>query len=94
MKSLFLSNMMLGLAVGIGLLLMWIGALIWGFSDDRDVKDIGIALRSFGVLALVGAMLLGGMLRDDMEKLVRVVMIFSAAVLLIAIGFWNLFWWM
>jgi hypothetical protein len=94
MKSLFLSNMMLGLAIGIGLLLMWIGALIWGFSDDRDVKDIGIALRSFGVLALVGAMLLGGMLRDDMEKLVRVVMIFSAAVLLIAIGFWNLFWWM
>jgi hypothetical protein len=88
----FLSNMMLGLAVGIGLLLMWIGSLIWGFSTDRDVMNIGIALRSFGVLALVGAMLLGGLVREDMEKWVRVVLIFSGAVLLIFIGFWNGFW--
>jgi hypothetical protein len=92
MKSMFLSNMMLGLAVGIGLLLMWIGSLIWGFSTDRDVMNIGIALRSFGVLALVGAMLLGGLVREDMEKWVRVVLIFSGAVLLIFIGFWNGFW--
>jgi len=93
MKSMFLSNMMLGLAVGIGLLLMWIGALIWGFSTDHDVQNMGIALRSFGVLALVGAMMLGGLVRDDIEKWVRVVLIFSASVLLIAIGFWNGFWW-
>ena len=94
MKSMFLSNMMIGLAAGLGLLLMWVGALIWGFTPtNHDVKNIGIAIRSLGMLALVGAMLLGGMLRDDMEKWVRVVMIFSAAVLLVAIGFWNGFWW-
>ena len=92
MKSMFLSNMMLGLAVGLGLLLMWIGALIWGFSNDNDVKDMGMAIRSFGMLALVGAMLLGGMLRDDMEKWVRVILILSAALLLIFIGFWTGFW--
>ena len=92
MKSMFLSNMMLGLAVGLGLLLMWLGALIWGFSNDNDVKDIGMAIRSFGVLALVGAMLLGGLVREDMEKWVRVMLIFSGALLLIFIGFWTGFW--
>ena len=95
MKSMFLSNMMLGLAVGVGLLLMWLGALIWGFSNvnDTGVRNIGMAIRSLGLLALVGAMLLGGLVREDMEKWVRVVLIFSGAVLLIAIGFWNGFWW-
>jgi len=97
MKSMFLSNMMLGLAVGIGLLLMWIGALMWGFSTNtanpnRDVQNIGYAVRSFGLLAVAGGMLLGGMLRDDIEKWVRVVLIFSAALLLIFIGFWTGFW--
>jgi hypothetical protein len=92
MKSMFLSNMMIGLAVGVGLLLMWIGALIWGFSSDSDVKNIGMAIRSFGLLALVGAMLLGGMLRDDIEKWVRVMLVLGAALLLIFIGFWTGFW--
>ena len=92
MKTMFLSNMMIGLAVGLGLLLMWIGALIWGFSNDSDVKNIGMAIRSFGLLALAGAMLLGGILRDDIEKWVRVMLIFSAALLLIFIGFWTGFW--
>ena len=92
MKSMFLSNMMLGLAVGLGLLLMWLGALIWGFSNDSDVRNIGMAIRSFGLLALVGAMLLGGLVREDMEKWVRVMLIFSGALLLIFIGFWTGFW--
>ena len=92
MKTMFLSNMMLGLAVGLGLLLMWVGALIWGFSNDNDVQDIGMAIKSFGMLALVGAMLLGGILRDDIEKWVRVMLILSGALLLIFVGFWTGFW--
>jgi len=92
MKSMFLSNMMLGLAVGLGLVLMWIGSLIWGFSNDSDVKNIGMAIRSFGLLALVGAMLMGGLVREDMEKWVRVMLIFSGALLLIFVGFWTGFW--
>ena len=97
MKSMFLSNMMIGLAVGVGLLLMWLGSLMWGFSTNtnnpsRDVQNIGMAVRSLGLLAVAGAMLLGGMLRDDMEKGTRFVMILSAALLLIFIGFWTGFW--
>lgn len=95
MKSMFLSNMMLGLAVGIGLLLMWVGALIWGFSQHNntdDVMNIGTAIRSLGVLAVVGAMVLGGMLRDDLEKGTRFALILSATLILIFIGFWTGFW--
>ena len=92
MKTMFLSNMMIGLAVGLGLLLMWIGALIWGFSSDSDVKNIGMAIRSFGMLALVGAMILGGILRDDMERWIRLAMMLGGVLLLIFIGFWTGFW--
>ncbi len=97
MKSMFLSNLMIGLAIGLGLLLTWIGALMWGFTTNssnpsRDVANIGIALRSFGVLILVGAMLLGGMVRDDWEKGVRLIAVLSGVLILIFIGFWNGFW--
>ncbi len=92
MRTMFLSNMVIGLAVVVGLLLMWIGALIWGFSSDSDVKNIGMAIRSLGMLALVGALLLGGLVRDDMDRWVRVILIFSASLILIFIGFWSGFW--
>ena len=92
MKSMFLSDMVLAIAVALGLLLMWIGALIWGFSSDHDVQNIGIAIRSLGMLGLTGAMLLGGLVRQDMNTLVRGLLIVSGALLLIFIGFWNGFW--
>lgn len=92
MKSMFLSNMMIGMAVALGLVLMWVGALIWGFSTDHDVKDIGMAIKSLGMLALVGALLLGGLARQDIDRWVRVIMIFSGALLLIFIGFWIGMW--
>lgn len=97
MKSMFLSNMMIGLAIGLGLLLMWIGALMWGFttnssSPSRDVANIGIAIRSLGMLALAGSLLLGGIARDDWDKGIRSMSILTAALLLIFIGFWNGFW--
>jgi len=92
MKSMFLSNMVIGLAVVLGLLLMWIGALIWGFSNDSDVRDIGMAIKSLGMLALVGSLLMAGLVRDDMDKWVRVILIFSASLLLIFIGFWSGMW--
>jgi len=33
----FVSDTILALAVVLGLLLTWVGALIWGFSNDTDV---------------------------------------------------------
>ena len=92
MKTMFLSNLMIGMAVALGLVLMWVGALIWGFTTDHDVANIGMAIKSFGMLALVGALLLGGLARQDLDRWVRVIMIFSAALLLIFIGFWSGMW--
>lgn len=86
------SNMMIALWIGLGLLLMWVGALIWGFSDDGDVKDIGMAIRSLGMLALAGTLLIGALARHDFDRWVRVMMILSATLMLIFIGFWTGFW--
>ena len=89
----FVSDTILALAVVLGLLLTWVGALIWGFSNDTDVQNIGMLFRSFGVLILTGALLLGGVLRQDMEKTVRWMLILGGTLILVVIGFWSGFWW-
>jgi zinc transporter ZupT len=90
----FVSDTILALGVLLGLLVTWIGALIWGFSNDPDVQDIGMLFRSFGVLILSGGMLLGGILRQDLDKSLRWGLILGGVIVLVAIGFWSLFWWM
>jgi hypothetical protein len=94
LKTMFLSDMMLAIFFGIGLLLIWLGSLVWGTADisDRNGKDWGQIVKSFGMLVLTGAMILGGLVRHDMEKLVRLGLIISATLLLIFVGFWTGFW--
>jgi hypothetical protein len=91
-KGLMFSNMMIVLVLALGLLLMWIGAVIWGFADDADVQDFGMLVKSLGMLLLTGMLLLGGLVRSDMHQWVRVMMILSATLLLIFVGFWSGFW--
>jgi len=91
-KGLVFSNMMIALVVGAGLLLIWLGALLWGFSDDSDVDKIGMFLRSLGMLLLVGMLLMTGLVRTDMNNWVRVILILSSTLMLIYIGFWEGFW--
>lgn len=91
-KGLVFSNMMIALVVGAGLLLIWLGAILWGFSDDEDVEKIGMFLRSLGMLLLVGMLLMTGMVRTDMNNWVRVILILSSTLMLIYIGFWEGFW--
>ena len=91
MKS-FVSDTILALGIVLALFLTWIGALIWGFADDQDVRDIGTLVRSFGILILTVALLLGGLLRSDMDKWVRWMLILSGTLILIFIGFWQGFW--
>jgi hypothetical protein len=88
----FLSDMMLAIFFGIGLLLVWLGSLMWGTANTSDGKDWGQIVKSFGMLVLTGAMILGGLVRHDMEKSVRLVLILSATLLIIFVGFWTGFW--
>jgi hypothetical protein len=92
MMKTFVSDTILALGIVLGLFLVWIGALIWGFSGDPDVKNIGMLFRSFGILILSGGLLLGGLLRHDMDKWIRWMLILSATLILIFIGFWTGFW--
>jgi hypothetical protein len=92
LKTVFLSDMMLAIFFGIGLLLIWLGSLMWGTANTSDGRDWGMIVKSFGMLVLTGAMLLGGLVRHDMEKWVRVFLIMGAVLLLIFIGFWSGFW--
>ncbi len=89
----FVSDTVLALGAGLGLILAWIGALIWGFSTDHDVQNIGQLFRSFGVLVLTGVLLMGGLLRQDMDKTVRWGLLLGGTLILIFIGFWSMFWW-
>ena len=88
MKMMFLSNLMIGLGATLGLVLMWLGSIVVGLSTDPDVDKMGLVIKSLGTLALTGVLLVGGLARQDFEKWVRVVMIFSAALIVIFIGFW------
>ncbi len=92
LKTMFLSDMMLAIFFGIGLLLIWLGSLMWGTANTSDGRDWGMIVKSFGMLVLTGAMLLAGLVRHDMEKWVRVFLILGAVLLLIFIGFWSGFW--
>ena len=91
-KTMFFSDLMLAIFFGIGLLLIWLGSLVWGTANTSDTGDWGMIVKSFGMLVLTTAMLLGGLVRHDMEKWVRVAFILSAAALLIFVGFWQGFW--
>ena len=92
LKNLLFSNMMMVLWIGLGLLLLWLGALVWGLSDDPDVDDFGMAIRSIGMLALAGTLKIGALARQDFDRWIRVTMILSATLMLIFIGFWTGFW--
>lgn len=92
LKTMFLSDMMLAIFFGIGLLLIWLGSLMYGTADTNDGRDWGQIVKSFGMLVLTGAMILAGLVRHDMEKLVRLVLILSATLLIIFVGFWTGFW--
>jgi len=86
------SDTLLVLAIALGLLLIWIGAVIWGLIDDSDADKVGMFLKSLGMLVLTASLFIGGVLRHDMDKWIRWMLILSATLLLIFIGFWTGFW--
>lgn len=91
LKTMFLSDMMLAIFFGIGLLLLWLGSLMWGTANNHDGQEWGMIVKSFGLLVLSGGMILAGLVRHDMEKLVRFALILAATLLIIFVSFWTPF---
>lgn len=82
------SDAMLAIISVLGLFLLMLGWVIWGASSDSTVEDLGQYLKAFGMFILTAAMMVGGLLRVDMDKWVRVVLIFGAVLLISWVGFW------
>jgi len=82
------SDVILAIGVIIGLFLVMLASILAGVSDTGSGWDISMALRAFGVFLLTATMFLGGLIRVDMEKWVRVALIFGAVLLISWVGFW------
>jgi hypothetical protein len=82
------SDLMLSLAVVISLLLMMVGSWLIGLMDTEGGVNAGQVVKSLGMFILTVALLLGAIVRTDMEKWVRTAMIVSAAFLIAVVGFW------
>lgn len=82
------SDALLALAVVLAVFLLWLGAVIAGWSDDNDIENAGSFVKSLGMLVLTIALLVGGLIRSDMEKWVRAAMIIGAILLISWVGFW------
>src|SRR4030042_4194688 len=82
------SDLMLSLAVVISLLLMMVGSWLIGLRSEEGGVNAGEVVKSLGMFILTVALLLGAIVRTDMEKWVRTAMIVSAAFLIAVVGFW------
>lgn len=83
------SDALLAIGVVLAVFLLWLGAVIGGLSDDRDIEKAGDFVKSLGMLILTVGLLVGGLIRADMEKWVRAAMIIGAILLISWVGFWS-----
>jgi hypothetical protein len=78
------------LAVGsiIGIFLMMLGTVISGLSLHGDVHNLGKVIAAFGVFIVSVVLLMGAIVRVDLDKVVRAAYIIAAVAILVYIGFW------
>lgn len=88
----FASDVILAIAVVVGLFFLMLGSVIHGTADDNTGRDAGMVLKAFGLFIMTAGMLLGALLRNDMNKWVRVALLLTAALMIVLIGFWGSFW--
>ena len=88
----FASDVILAMGIVVGLFLLMLGSIIGGMADSDAGYDAGMVLKALGLFVVTAAMLLGAVLRTDMNKWVRVALLLSATLLIVLIGFWGSFW--
>lgn len=83
------SEMLIVLGVLLGILLIWIAQLYGRFvtGASADILDVVITLKGLGVMLSSGALIGGGILNKNIDKLVRFGMVLVAGLLIMtAIG--------
>ncbi|MDH3364852.1 MAG: hypothetical protein OEM29_02440 [Thermoplasmata archaeon] len=88
----FASDVILAIAIIVGLFFLMLGSVIYGVADESEGRDAGMVLKALGLFIATAGMLLGAVLRTDMNKWVRVALLLSATMMIILIGFWGSFW--
>lgn len=74
--------------------LLMLGSLIFGAETTNwsGTATAGMVVKALGLFVVTAAMFMGGILRADMNKWVRVALLLSATVLVVLVGFWGSFW--
>ncbi len=82
------SDLMLAIAAVVGLLLLMVGWMVLGLADTSAGIDFGQVFRALGLFVLTASMMLGGLIRTDMDKWVRASLIIGTVLLVTWEGFW------
>jgi len=82
------SDFLLAVGAIIGIFLLMLGTLIYGLSLHGDVYNLGKVIAAFGVFIVSVVLLMGAIVRIDLDKLVRFGYIIAAVAILVWIGFW------
>lgn len=86
------SDALLAIALVLAVFLVWLGGVINGWTNDFDIANAGSFVSSLGMLVLTAVLFVGGLIRSDMDKWVRVAMIIGAVLLIAWVGFWPTAW--
>lgn len=78
------SEMLIVAGVLLGILLIWIAQLIGIYGTGTDALKIKLVLKGLGVMLSSGALIGGGILNKNIDKLVRFGMVLVAGLLIIA----------
>jgi len=85
------SDVLLAIGAVAGLFLLMLGWIIFGVASDGGGRDAGQVVKAIGLFVLSAVMLLGGLIRVDMEKWVRTSLIIGAVLLITWEGFWTIY---
>ena len=87
------SDALLAMGVILAIFLLWLGAVITGWAGDNDAQDAGRFVSSIGMMILTIVLFVGGLLRADLDRWVRVALIIGAVLLISWVGYWTMSWY-
>lgn len=83
------SDFLLAVGTIVGIFLMMLGTLIFEMASfHSDIYNLGKVLAAFGVFIVSVVLLMGAIVRVDLDKVLRAAYIIAAVAILVWVGFW------